>query len=175
MQRISVIGTSGPGKTTLARALSQRLRISHIELDALHWEANWTPAPADVFRSRVTTAIAADAWTMCGNYGSIRDMVLARADTIIWLDYSLSRVLLQTIRRTFHRCWHRQLLWAGNRESFYLQLCTRESMILWVLNTWRRRRREYPKMLRHQASLGKRVLRFRTPDQTRRWLATKVR
>ena len=35
-QRISIVGTSGSGKITLARQVSQCLAIPHIELDALH-------------------------------------------------------------------------------------------------------------------------------------------
>ncbi|WP_423226670.1 AAA family ATPase, partial [Candidatus Amarolinea aalborgensis] len=51
MQRIVVVGTSGSGKTTLARRLALALGIPHIELDALHWEANWQEAPVEVFRA----------------------------------------------------------------------------------------------------------------------------
>jgi adenylate kinase family enzyme len=32
-----VAGTSSSGKTTLARALAEKLDYAHIELDALHW------------------------------------------------------------------------------------------------------------------------------------------
>lgn len=56
-QRISVVGTSGSGKTTLARQISQRLSIPHVELDALHWEPNWTEAPLDIFRKRVEQSL----------------------------------------------------------------------------------------------------------------------
>lgn len=44
-ERIVVVGTSGSGKTTLARDLARRLGFSHIELDALNWEADWVTAP----------------------------------------------------------------------------------------------------------------------------------
>ena len=51
-RRIAVVGTSGSGKTTLAHRLAQQLGIPHVELDALHWDPNWTPAPPDTFRER---------------------------------------------------------------------------------------------------------------------------
>ena len=40
MQRVSVIGVTGSGKTTLAAALAAKLQVPYIELDALHWEPN---------------------------------------------------------------------------------------------------------------------------------------
>ena len=43
--RIVVLGTTGSGKTTVARALAQGLTIPHVELDALRWDPNWTEAP----------------------------------------------------------------------------------------------------------------------------------
>jgi len=36
MQRISVVGTSGSGKTTVARRIAEALGFPHVELDALH-------------------------------------------------------------------------------------------------------------------------------------------
>jgi len=39
--RISVVGTTGSGKTTLARALSAQLGLPYIEMDALNWQAGW--------------------------------------------------------------------------------------------------------------------------------------
>jgi hypothetical protein len=47
-RRITVVGTTGSGKTTLACRLGQR----HMELDALYWEPKWTPAATDRTRRR---------------------------------------------------------------------------------------------------------------------------
>src|SRR5437016_1896693 len=80
--RIVVIGTSGSGKTTQARHLSERLGIPHVELDALHWVPGWTEAPTDALRERVTEALAGDAWLVDGNYSVVRDIVWPRADTV---------------------------------------------------------------------------------------------
>ena len=58
MQRINVVGMSCSGKTTLARAIAERLGVPHVELDALYWERDWTPASDETFRARVATAVA---------------------------------------------------------------------------------------------------------------------
>jgi adenylate kinase family enzyme len=39
--RIVVVGTSGAGKTTLARRIADRLQLPHIELDAINWQSEW--------------------------------------------------------------------------------------------------------------------------------------
>jgi adenylate kinase family enzyme len=64
VNRSLVVGTSGSGKTTFARAIAERLGLPRIELDALQWEPSWTEASDDVFRARVAAEIAsaADAW-----------------------------------------------------------------------------------------------------------------
>jgi len=39
--RINVVGTSGVGKSTLARHLAGRLAVPYIEMDRLYWRENW--------------------------------------------------------------------------------------------------------------------------------------
>jgi hypothetical protein len=86
-QRFVVVDTSGSGKTSFARRLAKARSILHIELDALHWEANWTEAEDDVFLSRVEQATSEPAWVVDGNYAKSRPFVWQRADAIVWLDY----------------------------------------------------------------------------------------
>lgn len=76
---VAVVGTSGAGKTTTARLIAARLQLPHVELDALHWDANWTMAPLPVFRERVARALAGEAWVIDGNYGKVRDLVWPQA------------------------------------------------------------------------------------------------
>jgi adenylate kinase family enzyme len=82
-RRIAVVGTTGPGKTTLARRLAQRLGLRHGERDALYWEPNWTPAATNVFQTHAAQALSGDGWVVDGNYGRVRDVIWSRADTIV--------------------------------------------------------------------------------------------
>lgn len=169
-QRISVVGTSGSGKTTTANQIAQRLGIPHVELDALHWEADWTPATLDVFRKRVAQALSGDEWAVDGNYSKVRDIVWNRADTVVWLDYGLPVILWQLVRRTLRRTLTQEELWSGNRESLGRALFTRDSILLWALQTYRRRRSEYPALLDQPAHAHLAVVHLRSPQATRDWV-----
>ncbi len=108
MQRVVVVGTTGSGKTTLAARLAILLNLPHIELDALHWDANWTPSP--LFRERVDKVLRASRWAVDGNYSVVRNIAWGRADTLVWLDYPFPVVMRQLTRRTLKRGLGRETL-----------------------------------------------------------------
>lgn len=171
-RRIAVVGTSGSGKTTLACRLAQRLGIAHVELDALHWGPDWTPAPRDLFRERVAQALSGEAWTVDGNYSAVRDIIWKQADTVVWLDYSLAVVMGRVIWRTIRRTAWREELWSGNRERFRTSFLDRDSIIWWALSTYRRRKREYSALLARPEYSHLRVVRLASPGAADRWLDT---
>ncbi len=173
LQRIAVVGTSGSGKTTLARQLSGRLGLSHIELDALHWDPGWAPTPAEVFRQRAEAALCCDAWVVDGNHPEVRDLIWRRADTIVWLDYRLALIMWRLTLRTFRRVATRELLWNGNRErDLSAHFFSRDSIFLWALRTYQLRRREYPLLLALPAYAHLRAVRLPSPRATNVWLAS---
>jgi adenylate kinase family enzyme len=132
--RVSVVGNSGSGKSALGRALAARLGVPFVELDALHHQSGWRPAPVDQFRAQVDAATATDGWVVDGNYSAVRDLVWARADTVVVLDLPRHAVMRQVIWRTVRRVALRVELWNGNRER-WRNLFTRdpqESVIAWA-------------------------------------------
>jgi len=171
MRRISVAGASGAGKTTVGRALAERLELPFVELDALCHEAGWQEAPDDVFRERVEAAIAAapDGWVIDGNYGrKLSDLVLERADTLVWLDIALNVCLRRLWRRTWGRILRGEELWNGNRESLRTAFFARDSLFLWAVTSHRPRRRTLPERLARHRHLD--VVRLRSPEEVERWL-----
>ena len=139
MRRVAVIGPSCSGKTTTAGKLAAILGVPFIELDALHHDADWTEAPAELLQKRVREALAAapDGWVVDGTYfGKLGSLVLDRADTIVWLDIPFRTAIRRVLWRTASRAVTREVLWNGNRESLRLAL-SRESIVLWVLRTHR--------------------------------------
>lgn len=142
--RVTVSGTSGSGKTTFAAALAQAIGARHIQLDAINWQPNWRDLNADdkdEFRRRVAVAAAGEAWTACGNYSTVRPLILARATHAVWLDYPKWLVMSRVIRRSFGRALSGKELWpgTGNTETFARWL-DKEHPIRWAWDTWAQRR-----------------------------------
>ena len=169
-QRICVIGTSGSGKTTLARQVSQKLVIPHVELDSLYWEPNWVEVPRDVFRDRVEESLVGNNWVADGNYSKVRDILWGKADTLVWLDYSLPVVMSRILRRTFHRVVTQQQVCNGNYET-WTKAFSRDSIILWVLQTYHRRRKEYPILFNKAEYSHLNIVRLSSPQATEDWLS----
>lgn len=139
MRRVNVIGPSCSGKTTTARRLAALLGVPHVELDALHHDANWNEAPAELLQERVRAALAAapDGWVVDGNYfGKLGSLVLDEADTIVWLDVPYGTAIRRVLRRTFFRVWTRAELWNGNRERLR-DTFGRQSIVWYVLRRHR--------------------------------------
>jgi adenylate kinase family enzyme len=175
LRRVVVVGTSGSGKTTLAGQLARRLNVPHVELDALHWQPNWTSTPRDQMVEKARAALDAadrshDGWTVCGHYGKVRDVTWSRADTVIFLDYPMTTVFSRVFRRTFRRWWYAEELWNGNRESLWTQFCQTDSLFLWVIQTWRKNRHDIPQRLRDPCFAHLRAMRFRSPEALEDWM-----
>lgn len=170
-RRINVIGTSGSGKTTTAAQIAKILRIAHIELDALNWGPNWTETPPEEFRSKVIDAVSGNAWVVDGNYGRIREVIWPRVKVLIWLDYPILTIMLQLLTRTFRRSLAKEELWAGNRESLRLSFFSRDSILLWALQTYKKNRIQYPLLFAQPEYDHLEIIRLRSPRATKRWLS----
>lgn len=119
-RRFSVVGASGSGKTTFARALAARLALPYIELDALHHLPGWQQRPKPEMLALAREQMQGDGWVIDGNYSEItmRGPIWQEADTVVWLDLPRWKVMAQLIPRTLGRVVLRRELWNGNREPW---------------------------------------------------------
>jgi adenylate kinase family enzyme len=100
MRRVVILGSSGAGKSTFARALGDKLGLPVVHLDALFWRPGWVEPDPEAFRAAVAAAIAGDAWVSDGNYVSRTfDLRLPRADTVIFLHQPRWLCVLRILRR----------------------------------------------------------------------------
>ena len=164
------MGGSCSGKTTVSGRLAAALGVPHIELDALHHDAGWQEASAELLQARVRAALeaAAGGWVVDGNYGAkLGSLVLEHADTVVLLDPPYLRTFGRSLRRTLGRTIRREELWNGNREQIR-HVFTRYWIPWWVLTNHRRHAREVPQRLADHPYLELVVL--RSDEQVDRWV-----
>lgn len=173
--RLVVVGTSGSGKTTMAKALSQALGLPRIELDAINWQAGWydiaTHEPEEFFR-RVAEAAAGEDWVIDGNYSKVRDAHWARATAFVWMDPSRWVVMRQVIWRSFSRAVTKQDLWpgTGNKELFRKWL-EKGHPIRWAWDTWATVRVRYTEMFASGSFEGRPAYRVHNAREAKRLVA----
>lgn len=173
MRRVSVIGNTGSGKSTVARALARALDAPYIELDALHWGPGWTAATAEELRARVAPLIAGDTWVVDGMYWrKLGGMVLERADTAIWIDPPWPTMFLRLLRRSVTRMLRRTATYNGNRESFRQTFLSRQSVLLFAIRTRPRRRELFSEWLGRPEFAHLALRRFGSTDAALRWAAS---
>ena len=161
--RVSVVGVSGAGKSTVGRLAAARLGVPYIELDAIHHGPHWTEVPDSEMRRIVTQLVAGDAWVIDGNYRNVRDLVWGRATTVAWVNPPRSVVTAQVLWRSVERAFTRQEYWHGNREDIRKWIDP-EHPIRWAWGTYRAQRAEY------ESLVAPHWVRLRTREDVRRWL-----
>ena len=174
--RVSVLGTSGCGKSTFARRLAGAIGAPHVELDAINRQPGWRDLDThdpEQFVRRVGDAVAADAWVSDGNYGRIRDIVLARATHLVWLDYPRPVIMARVLRRSFVRALTHRELWPGtdNREEFARWL-SKEHPIRWAWDTYHDRRRRFEALFEDPRAAHTARYRLRRPAEAEPLLRT---
>ena len=166
MKRVAIIGNSGAGKSTLAAALSAQTGLPLIASDPFYWELGWQAVAPEAVRQRVIEATAGDTWVIDGSFVSERDVIWARADTVIWLDYPLALVMWRVCRRNLGWFLTRAATWSGNRMNWKRAW----SGIHHAHHGFAQKRATYPALLAEFSHLN--ILHFRSPREAERWLST---
>jgi adenylate kinase family enzyme len=172
-RRIAVIGLAGTGKSYLARTLAERLGLHYIDRDALIVQAGWRPTPLAERVPLFEALTRADGWTFDGHLRSYRDdeqAVLARCDTVVWLDFPRWRVMASVVPRTLKRAITRERLWNGNIEGWQ-RLFSRENSITFSWKYYPRFQREYRALFANPAHAHRILIRFTRRADVNRWLA----
>jgi adenylate kinase family enzyme len=174
-RRISIVGCSGAGKTTLAKALAARYGLPHVELDALYHLENWTPQERSVFQEQTRAATPSDGrWVVCGNYNdTVGDDLRSRANHVIFLDLPKRIVMARILRRSLARVATGQALWNGNRERWrnLIHPIPEENIVLWAWTRWGRYRKGYRSKMARGDWNHARVDHLQSPTQVQEFLA----
>jgi adenylate kinase family enzyme len=174
MRRVSLVGVSGCGKTTVGRNLATSLNVPFVELDAIFHQPGWGELPRDDFRARVREALTAPGWVVDGNYSAVRDLVWDRADTVVWLDLPRWVVMRRVVMRTVRRAVTRESLWNGNREplSNFYRLDPERNIIRWAWVKYPAYRERYARAMDDPAHDHLHFVRLRTPHEVETFVAS---
>ena len=167
MRRVWVVGNSGSGKTTLARSIAAGIGAPHVELDSIYHQPGWTQLPGDEFVARVSDTVSGDAWVIDGNYRLVSHLV-ARADTVVWIDFPRALVMRRLVQRTLLRGLLRKELWNGNRESLrnFVRMDPERSILRWAWTQHSVYRERFEAAAAPGGAWdGLRVLRLRSPAE----------
>ena len=96
MAKIVILGSSGTGKKTLCRRISEKLNIPQLHLDNIYWKKNWDHIDKESFDQYMKEYLKKHKdWVIDGNYSNNKHFYyrLALADIIVFLDYGTSLAL----------------------------------------------------------------------------------
>ena len=174
MRRILVAGSTGAGKTTLARALAEALSIPFHEMDALaitgpDWEQN------PELHKTMSQISATPAWVIDSlGYPSVRDLLWMHADTVVWLDYSRPLVMRRVLRRSAARTLTRRRVFGGNVETLGGWLSA-DHPAWWSWSQFTARRAEILARSTDPRFAPLDIVRLRNPTAAQAWLADTTR
>ncbi len=140
--KIVIVGTSGCGKTTLARRIADEVEAPFFDMDDLYWLPGWVERTKEEAEVLFREVVDRDRWVLAGNGSNYRELVWSRADLIIWIDLPLHLLLWRALKRSLRRIWTGEPCCNGNIETLS-RLFSRNSIFTWILGSYWRRKRNY--------------------------------
>lgn len=103
IDKISIIGGPGTGKSTLANNLGKKLKLPVYHIDSFHYAENWQMRDANERDTMIMDKIKEPQWIMDGTYKTTLESRIDKSDLIIFLNYSTFAKLKGIFMRYFKR------------------------------------------------------------------------
>ena len=151
MQRILVMGSSGSGKSTFSKRLSDITGIPVVSVDALFWRPGWVESEKAEFHKRLSAAAQQPRWIMDGNFtGHLVELRRDACDTLIWFDLPRATCMLGILTRIAKSY--------GRVRPEMAEGCPEKIDLEFLRYVWNFRQQQRPKLLAYFEGLR--------PDQT---------
>ena len=146
--RVSVIGCSGGGKSTLSQKLATRLHATYLCMDReFFWLPGWVLRPRDEQRARIAEAVKQERWIMDGTNPSGFDVRLPRSEMVIWVRMPRLMCLWGVFRR-----W---LAYRGRTRPEMTPGCPEKMDVDFVHYIWNFERRHAPLIIENINAYGR--------------------
>lgn len=160
--RISIVGGSGTGKSTLCDILSKELNLPAIHLDAINFNANWEEIDKEERDKIIFARTSEDKWIIDGNYNKTLKKRFERADLIIWLDYSTIMQLKGILKR---------FLKTHNKERTEIPGCKERLNLNFIKYVITYNKKKRPVIIENLKDIPKeKVLIFKKQKDLNKWL-----
>ena len=109
--RITIIGYSGGGKTTLAKKIAREFNIPHQQIDRIWFGSNGHKAETEadkeavrrIIETRVAEFASQEAWVSDGFYSRAQSLMADRADFVVVIELPLWKRLLNHWKRILRK------------------------------------------------------------------------
>ena len=167
IKRISIIGGSGNGKTTLANNLGEVLKLPVYHLDGMNYSENWEEINKEKRDKIILEKVNEDEWVIDGTYNSTLKQRLEKSDLVIYLDYSSFAQIKGILGRFIKNHDKEKPEIPGCKEKMSLEF------FFWVWN-WRKNKRD--KVIETIRQIDKnRVLIFKKRKHLNKWYFDKFK
>ena len=139
MQKVTVIGSPGSGKSVLSRRIGKCLGLPVIHLDSHYWQAGWTPTPSREWDEFLKETSEREKWIIDGNYTRTLDIRLRAADAIVFLD--MPRMLC------LYRVFKRRIQYHGKTRPDLNEDCEEKLDAGFAVWVWNYKKNTRPKVL----------------------------
>jgi adenylate kinase family enzyme len=154
-RRISIVGSTGSGKSHLARRLTEKLDLPLYELDQFRKHGGFADAVREI--------AAGDEWIIDGHYRDVRSIIWKSADTVVWLNYPVHVIVMQLLRRFVAKPGRTAASSTSAPRASWGQRAGRLARTL-------RERREYRTVLRSPEYSGATLVELKSHEATEQWL-----
>lgn len=167
MTRVLVIGNGATGKTTFSERLAARIGIEVYHLDGMAWRAGWQRVPEDAFEAALGEVMAGQRWIVDGvAYPQHIPERIERADTVIFIDYSLPRIYWWALKKEARYAFRQRPEMPPGTPEW--KITWRLVKIIWKIHFGMRA--EWIALVTQAAENGKTVHHFRRPRETQMFL-----
>lgn len=126
MSKVLIFGNSGSGKSTLAKKMSIANKVAHLDLDTIAWQVTSPPTRTPILEAKneieIFLRIHHD-WVVEGCYSDLLQMLIDKADKIIFLNLPVTECILNAKNRP----------WEPHKyETLKAQNANLEMLINWI-------------------------------------------
>lgn len=161
VNKISIVGGPGTGKSTLAKNLGKKLNLPVYHLDQINFLENWEERDKEERDNIILEKVKENKWIIDGTYKKTLEERIKNADLVIFLNYSKLARLKGILSRYKNN---------KNKERFEIPGCEEKMELSFVKFTlsWEKTNKNFVKEILEKYN-NKEILIFKNRKKLNKW------